>query len=492
MHATTQKILLGLSLATSSLMALPSSASVYGALYEVGNLTAATGNGINTEAVLTYVNSEDGFIAITTNDGGETEWWTSNQYGTSWTQSTTNPLDDYDCTQPGRHGIHTYQNAVYFGADCADGAQVFKVTGLNSVELEHTLVTDNTNANNYPTAAEVGRNLYFFYQGGYTQFDGSSWTDVEDAANQPNDAPLEASRQADGVVYLSFNGTVASFDGSSYEIMGDEYLEGVTVNNNNNLPSIEYFNDQLYVGNQDFDNGATLFKRDPADSTVDISHWDIVTDLTASNQIINKMLLSSTFGDDQYLVYFTSNHTDGVNVTAMDQDEVTTELIDAGLGGTNPENNSEVISAIRRSIIDRGTRKDVMLFSTQNTTDQTKIYILVVGERFAFTPTSRFRSPSTGTLVDHVQLGTRYRVVVPATKVKAGDRYTLYVEGEAVDTVTARSKRALTLRYKGSQQLATGDTFTVQVGRKMSYGKNDDQVVSTNEVMGEEVTVTVQ
>jgi hypothetical protein len=474
------------------MIALPTSASVYGALYEVGNLTAASGNGSNTEAVLTYVAGEDGFIAITTNHDGETEWWSSNKYATSWTRSSVNPLDDYDCTQPGRHGIHTYQDGVYFGADCAAGAQVFKVTGLNSVQLEHTLVTDNSIANNYPTAAEVGSNLYFFYQGGYTEFDGINWQDVEDASNQPNDAPLEASRQVDGVVYLSFNGTVASFDGTSYEIVGDEYLEGITENDNNNLPSIEYFNDQLYVGNQDFDNGATLFKRDPADSAADISNWDVVADLNSSNQIINKMLLSSTFGDDQYLVYFTSNHNDGVNVTAMDQDETMTDLLDAGLGGTDPENNSEVISAIRRSVIDRGTRKDVMLFSTQNTNDQTKIYILVIGKRFAFTPFSRFRSPSTEGLMDTTQAGKRYRVVVPATKVKAGDKYTLYVEGEAVDTVTAHSKRALTLRYKQAQQLSAGDTFTVQVGRKMSYGKDDAQILSSNEVMGAEVTVTVE
>lgn len=473
-------------------VAAPSQASVYGALYEVGNLTATSGNGSNTEAVLTYVAGEDGFIAITTNLDGETEWWTSDKFGITWTRSTVNPLEDYDCTQPGRHGIHTYNGGVYFGATCADGPTVFKLTGLESVEVQHTLVTDNELAVNYPTAAVVGDNLYMFFNGGYAEYDGTTWTDVTDAANQPNDAPLEASHQVDGVVYLAFNGTVASFDGSSYEIIGEEFLEGVTTSDNNNLPAIEYFNDLVYVGNQDFDNGATLFKRDPADTSVDPTAWDVVTDLASANTIINKMLLSSSFGGDRYLVYFTANQTEGVNIFAMDESETMTDLVDAGLGGTNPENNAEVISAIRRTINDRGTPRDVMLFSTQNYTDQTKVFVLVLGERFAFTPLGTTSAPSSAERVDTVNEGKRYRVVVPASKVKAGDKYTLYVDGEIVDTVTAQSKRALTLRYKASRLLEVDDSFTVQVGRQLSYGKGANQMISRNVVKGAEVTVTVQ
>lgn len=487
-----QRLLLITGLTGSALIAMPTQASVYGALYEVGNLTATTGNGANTESVLTYVPGEDGFIAITYNVAGETEWWTSDSYGITWTRSTTNPLEAYDCSKPGRHGIHTYDGSVYIGIGCAAGPTVFEITGLDSVELQHVTVTDNVGVENYPTAAVVNGNLYMFYNGGYAEYDGITWTDIETAANQPNDAPLEASRRVGDVVYLTFNGQVASFDGTSYEVIGDEYLENITVNDNNNLPAIEYFNNMVYVGNQDFDNGATLFKHDPTDSAADTSNWDVVTELDSDNTIINKMLLSSSFGGDRYMVYFTANHTEGVNIFAMDEAETMTELVDAGLGGTNPENNSEVISAIRRTVVDRGIGKDVMLFSTQNTTDETKVFILVLGERFAFTPLAQDSTPSTTTRTATLQEGTRYRVVVPASKVKAGDKYTLYVEGEAVDTVTARSKRALTLRYKGAANLAAEDTFTVQVGRKMSYGRGDDQVLSRNQVLGNEVTVTVE
>ncbi len=484
-------VVMSVSLSVLVTWALPSQAStVYGALYEVGNLTADTGNGTNTEAVLTYVAADDGFIAITTNNGGETEWWTSDEYGLTWERSTMNPLADYDCVQPGRHGIHTYDSGVYFGANCADGPTVFKITGLESVEVEHTLVTDNEIAVNYPTAAVVGDNLYMFFSGGYSEFDGTTWTDVTDAANQPNDAPLEASRQVDGHVYLAFNGQVATFDGESYEIIGDEWLEGITTNDNNNLPAIEHYNGYVYVGNQDMDNGATLFKRDPEDTSGDINNWDVVANLAADNTIINKMLRSASLSGDRYLVYFTSNHTAGVNIFAMDEAETMTELIDAGLGGTDPENNSEVISVIRRTVNDRGTPREVMLFSTQNTTDETKVFALIMGEDFGFTPLARF-NPSSGTnyLINE---GKTFRPTVPARKVKAGDVFTLYINGEAVKTVTARKKSAIHLRYKGSRTLEVGDTFTAQVGRQMTYGRGEDQVLSNNEILGREVTVTIE
>lgn len=491
MNTWIQRSLLSLGMLGLGMIAWPAGASVYGALYEVGNLTAATGNGSNTEAVLTYVDGEDGFIAITTNTTGETEWWTSDALATTWTRSSVNPLEDYDCTQPGRHGIHTYNGNVYFGANCAAGPTVFEITGLESVELEHVSTSTNELAANYPTAAELNDKLYLFYNGGYSEFDGATWSDVESAPNQPNDAPLEASRQVDGVIYLTFNGQVASFDGSSYEIIGDEYLENVTENDNNNLPAIEYFKDKVYVGNQDFDNGATLFTRDPADTTVDSSNWDVVSDLDPDNTIINKMLLSSSFGGDRYLVYFTSNQDEGVNIFAMDKSETMTELVDAGLGGTDPENNAEVISAIRRTVIDRGSLKSVMIFSTQNTADQTKIFVLNMGKHLAFTPLARF-SASSNNQTYSLAAGRRYRVTVPASKVRSGDKYTLYVNGEVVDTVRPHSKRAITLRYKQAEQLEADSEFDVEVGRQLSYGRGDAQLLSRNVIKGSSITVTVQ
>jgi hypothetical protein len=384
---------------------------------------------------------------------------------------------------------------VYFGAACADGPTVFEITGLESVELEHVYSDDTALAVNYPTAAVLDNSLYMFFNGGYSMYDGSTWTDVTDAANQPNDVPLEASRQVGDVVYLAFNGTVAAFDGSSYEILGDEYLDEITDDNehNYNLPAIQYFNDTIYVGNQDTANGASVFKRDPTDTTTATNNWDVVTQLDSDNTIINKMLLSSSFGGNRYLVYFTANQAEGVNMFAMDESETMTELVDAGLGGTNPENNTEVISVIRRTVTDRGTPREVLVFSTQNTTDQTKIFVLVMGDSFAFTPLARSSAAGAGTEhTDTVATSQRYRVVVPANKVKAGDKFTLYVDDEVVDTVTAKAKRALTLRYKASRLLAAGDSFTVQVGHQLSYGKGNNQVLSRNVVKGNSVIVTVK
>lgn len=470
--------------------ALPSSASVYGALYEVGNLTADTGNGLNYESILTYYHNEKEFVAITSNDGGETEWWTSDQYGLNWTRSTVNPLADYDCTQPGRHSIHTFQGEVYFGAQCADGAYIFKLTGTEAVSIEHI----NLLADNYPTTSIYDGKMYFFYDGGYTEFDGTTWTDVTTATNQPTGAPLEASRPYDGGIWLAFtSGEVMQFDGSAYTLMGDDYLEHITSTGGleYNLPAVEAAFDTVYVGNQDFTNGATLFKHDALDDDSDGELWEEVTTLDPDNTIINKMQLTQNLSGDRYLVYFTANGTEGVNIFAMDQAETMTELIDAGLGGTDAAHNTEVIDVIGRNIVDSDATRHMLFFSTQNRTDETKIYAMIVGDSLAFTPYGGHilsAKNSNATVTE----GQMLRVRIPARKVKKGDVYSLWVDGEKVMETTAKHKSSLLLKYKGAQNLASGTEFNIQVGRRISYGRGDNSLLSRNTVKGNEVTVIVE
>lgn len=480
--------------ATATLMAMIAlvgrsvhAASVYGSLYEVGNLTSATIPGNNFESVLTYHPASDGFIAITTVESGEVEWWTSNALGTAWTLSETNPLSEYNCLQPGRHGTHVFEDQVYFTAACEDGAYVFKLTGTESVELLHSITT----APGYPTTTDLNGTLYFFFNGGFTSFDGSSWTDVTTAANQPEGVPLEASIEDDGVLYLAFTtGEVASFDGASYTILNDP-SDGM-----GSLPSIEVFNDTIYVGNSvaaDEGEGAQLFKYDVDDVDADGELWEEVTQLDSENTIINKMQISQSFDGNRYLVYFTSNGTEGTNIVAMDEDEQMIDLVDAGLGGTNPENNQEVVDVVRRDVTVDDVTHHVMLFSTQNYDDETKVFILELGDDFAYTPLDgHFVSAKKKNKADiHLSEGSVLKVKVPKKKVSKGDVFTLWIDGEKVFSKTAKTGSSLTLRYKAAKKLDSGDTFTLQVGRRMSYGTGKSQVLARNTILGDELLVKV-
>ena len=468
-------------------------ASVYGSLYEVGNLQSASIPGDNFESIIMYYPGEDGFVAVTTSQTGESEWYTSDAYGTVWTLTETSPLDAYDCRQPGRHGIHVFEEEVYFSMACGDGGAIFKLTGQESAELVHQYA----DGAGYPVVAEYDGKLYYFFDGGFSVWDGASWTDTTTTANQPAGVPLEIATEFEDLMWLAFTtGEVATFDGTSYTIIGESYLEadGVELRPGNaNLPSIESFNDTVYVGNQDFLDGATLFKYDRDDVDEDEDLWEEVLDLDSDNSIINKMVVSQSFDGNQYLIIFVTNATEGVNILAMDEDENVVELIDAGLGGTNPENNTEVVDVIRRTVTVDGESHRVMLFSSQNDNDETKIFVLTLGDDFAYTPTDEhFVSAKKKQKTDvHLSEGSVLKVKVPKKKVNTGDVFSLWVDGEKVFTKTAKNGNTITLRYKASQKLDSGDTFTIQVGRKMSYGTGKTRVLARNTILGDELTVEV-
>ena len=252
---------------------------------------------------------------------------------------------------------------------------------------------------------------------------------------------------------------------------------------------MEVFNDTVYVGNSmaGSETGASLYKYDVASAT-----WVEVTQFDSDNRIVNKMQLSPTFGSNQFLIVFVANGVEGVNIFAVDQDDNIIELIDAGLGGTDPENNTEVVDVIRRDVTVGSTTYQVMLFSTQNRDDETKVFILTLGDDFAFTPTDTHVSAKNKKKADvHLSEGSVLKVRVPKKKVSKGDVFTLWVDGEKVATKTAKGKGVVTLRYKAAKKLDSGDTFQLQIGRRMSYGTGDAQLLARNIILGDELTVQI-
>lgn len=467
-------------------------ASVYGALYQTAHLEATDGS--NKESIVTYLPGTDGFIAITTNDTGS-EWWTSDELGLTWTMSETNPIGDLDCSQIGRHSVVITDDASYFGADCDTGPSIIKITGLGSAEVIHsnTLTTAG-----YPTATVLGDQIYMFFNGGYTMCESDVCEDSMDAVGQPDAVPLEAAVM-DEVAYLPFNnGTVTTFDGTSYTEIGNEYLEGLEAGCNCNLPAVGINNGTVYVGNQDFDNGATLFQYDPDDADGDGELWEVAEELSSSDTIINKMQKSQEIDDSNYLVFYTANGDTGTGIYALDEDGNTFSLIDSGLGGENPTNNMEVVSIVNRTVDDNGTSKKIMLFATQNYTDQTKIFVLnldadlavdVTTDSVVTTSTDRVAQAVT---VAAIAEGTVLRVRIPKSQVNKGDVFLLYVNGEKVDRVKATSKSAVTLKYAGAKNLPSGTKMKVKVGVRRAYGTGAAQLRSENIIKGARASVKIK
>lgn len=594
--------------------------SVYGALFEVGNLQADAGS--NDEVVLMYYPSEDGFIALTKNDDG-VEWWTSDKFGLKWTRNEDNPLADENCMQPGRHTVEEFNDTMYVGLTCESGAIILKLTSLTDGEIIHTRADEEaaveslaeqkqesiddkneekpedevkgeqpnedengcpdeenenfeedalevkslaekkqdpkqepkedkdeeksedeikgeqpsddseekTNGENncdnqgengpgnggnmasgYPTGAVLGDELFMFYDGGYTVCDTDDFcTDVTDAEDQPESVALEASSEYNGNIYLPFTtGEVMAFDGVSYTQIGENYFDSDATN----LPAAEVYNGNLYVGtdmNGD-GNGAAIFRYDLEDETAE---WELVAQLGEKNNIINKMQVSDEVDGASYLVYYTANAEEGTNILALDENEEEINLIDAGLGGENPENNSEVISVLNRVIDDNGEEKTVMLFGTKNEDDEGKVFALQLGADLAMTPTQdqittssdfsleitrKLQSKEKGknkgkTKVkkgDKGTTGSIFEVLLAKTDLVVGDVYTLYVNGKKVDRVKVKStKKDLTLEYRRSKSLKKGQKMTVQVGRNLAYGSGKKTVLSRNVVTGDKLNITV-
>ncbi|MCW1930230.1 MAG: hypothetical protein KIH62_002835 [Candidatus Kerfeldbacteria bacterium] len=490
------------------------SASIYGALYEGGNLVSTNGESMNGESVITYHPDHAGFIAITTNDAGA-EWWTSNATGTVWEQSTTNPLDGYGCTGVSRHAIATYKDEVYFGANCEEDsvaiARIFKLTSKDTVELLYSRTAGNEDFfSYYPASGVVNDTLYMFYNGGFTQYDGTTFTDVEDATGQTAGTPLEVTRAIDGVAYLpQVDGSVQTFDGSTYTTIGEDYLEDAIDSSNHNLPSAAIFNGTVYVGNQDFDNGATLFAYDPTDADTDSELWEVAATFDAEDTIINKMQVSQRVDGDRYLVIYTANAATGSNIYVMDTTGDVQKLVDSGLGETSPEYNVEVISAVRRTVTYGIVEKDIMLFATKNLTDQTKVFVLNLDTRLAFDAlpariisavedagvggSSRMRAQSMdSTPTATTAVGEEFVYKIKKKRVQTGALYSLWIDGVQVDEVVGYKGYPVTLSDANVANLESGDTFEMQVGVQPVYGRKAGKVLATNVIMGDPLTVTVQ
>lgn len=472
--------------------ALAADASVYGALYQTAHLE--TTDGTNTESVVTYLPGTDGFIAITTNSAG-VEWWTSDALGLTWTKSESNPLEDLGCVSVGRHSVVITDDASYLGADCEAGPTVVKITGLDSAEAIHN--NDLTTAG-YPTATVLNDSIYMFFNGGYTVCVSDACTDVTTAVGQPNSVPLEAAT-ADGVAYLPFStGVMTTFDGTSYTQIGDGYLEDGDECFNCNLPAVGINNGTVYVGNQDFDNGATLFQYDPDDADGDGELWEVTKELSSSDTIINKMQASAEIDGSNYLVFYTSNGDTGTGIYALDEDGNVFSLIDSGLGGDNPTNNMEVVSIVNRTVEDGGTNKKIMLFATQNMTDQTKIFVLNLDEDLAVDVTtesivtSQLDRATGAVTASAITEGSVLKVKIPKSQVNVGDKFILYIDGEKVDSVKATSKAAITLKYKGAKNLDSGTKMKVRVGVRRAYGSGEDQIRSENIIKGTRTTVKIK
>lgn len=466
-------------------------ASVYGALYQTAHLEAADGS--NLESVVTYLPGTDGFIAITTNETG-VEWWTSDELGLIWTKSVTNPMEGLGCTQPGRHSVVITDDASYFGADCTAGPTIIKITGLETIEVLHT---NTLTTAGYPAAAVIGDDVYMFFNGGYTVCSEDVCTDVDDATGQPTGVPLEVAVE-DTIAYLPIGEGVYTFDGTSYTQIGDGYLEGLEEGCNCNLPAIGVFNGDVYVGNQDFDNGATLFKYDPEDADGDGELWESAHQFAVSDMIINKMQLSQEIDGSNYLVVYTSNADEGTGIFAVQEDGTILSLVDSGLGGDNPTNNTEVVSIVNRTVDDSGESKKIMLFATQNYTDQSKIFVLNLDADLAVDvsadnvlSTSQTRSAKAITSAS-INEGSVLKVKIPKSQVNAGDRFILYVNGDKVDSVKASTKSSITLKYKGAKELPSGTTLKVKVGVRRAYGSGEDLIRSENIITGERVKVKIK
>ncbi|MFH0818398.1 MAG: hypothetical protein V1898_00155 [Patescibacteria group bacterium] len=462
--------------------------SLYGALYEVGNLVSA--DGLNKEIVLAYYPSADGFIALTANDTG-LEWWTSDSLGMNWVVSDSNPLAEYGCTMAGRHTVITYNDEVYFAATCGQDANIFKLTGLESAELVHTnsLCEESEFTLGYPTASLLNGNLYMFFNGGYTVFDGSTWEEVTDAEGQVDGVPLEVSSEQDGFVYeAQTTGQVQIFDGTTLDTIGENYLEELTISPDANLPAIEAFNDKVYVGNADFANGASIFRYDG-------STWDEYYQLGSEDSIVNKMQLSDEIDGSNYLVFYTANSTLGTTIYAINEQEDVIQLINSGLGGNDPENNSEVVSIVNRTVSDNGTEKDIMLFGTKNMIDNGKVFVLDLGTDLAINASrgNVISAPNTMAVKKATtKKGKVFKYKIRKSLVKKGEVYSLWINGKQVAKKKASKKKAVTLTYKKVKYKKVGESFNVKIGVKHIYGTGDNRTLARNVILGKRIKVTVR
>lgn len=292
---------------------------------------------------------------------------------------------------------------------------------------------------------------------------------------------------------------MTSFDGTTYTIIGTDFLEGLDVLPEQmmdyNLPAAEVYNDSVWVGNVDFTNGASLFMYDPEDTDEDSELWEEAYQLDADDKIINKMHLGEDIGGSDFLVFYTSNATAGTHIFGIGPSNNVFPLVDSGLGGVDPENNTEVVSITKRTVTDGKVDKELMLFSTQNLTDQTKIFGLVLGTDLSFDVTkdslvgvqNRSVTRKSAAAKKSKQLTLRknkkLKVKIKKKDVNKGDRFILYINDKKTKTKTSKKKKAVLLTKK-LKKYKVGNKITVQVGVRRAYGQGKDRQYSTNVIMG--------
>lgn len=136
-----------------------------------------------------YYPEENGFIAVTNNEGGS-EWWTSDALGGNWVASENNPLAEFGCTMVGRHSPVIYNGSFYFAANCGEDNLILRLTGSETVEIEYTYTAEEGQLGGFPTATVLDNKLYMFTNGGHAVYDGTTWTMVTDSKTNQKLCPL--------------------------------------------------------------------------------------------------------------------------------------------------------------------------------------------------------------------------------------------------------------------------------------------------------------
>ena len=73
-----------------------------------------------------------------------------------------------------------------------------------------------------------------------------------------------------------------------------------------------------------------------------------------------------------------------------------------------------------------------------------------------------------------------------------GEVYSLWIGNKKVDNERVKSKKAITLTYKGAKNKKAGQVFKAQIGVKHIYGQGENQQRARNIIKGNKIKVTVR
>lgn len=531
-----------------------SASTLYGSLYEVAELESAPGEVTpgdnrsgNYESVVMAVKDYSGsttlkrFLAVTHNDVGGVDLFYSDEYALNWEEidlvikeNNEEIQDEVRCTNVGRHSLQLFNEDVYFSFHCTPYPLIIRVqdgtTDTGGEPWFEVVYNDDTTSGGLgvgaaPTAANIGQYLYFFMnQDVIRSSDGENWEEVT-PVNYPTGSPLEASRslidvEGEKYIILPFgNGEVYKFYGTDASLPSMTLIGSGFLNDSHakNLPSTGVFQGEAYVGSQNSDDGARLSKWDGEGTTT----WTDVVDYSSvdpNNTIINKMVNTQNFNNDRYLIFFTANQTDGTEVSAVDKTGSLVQLVDNGLGGTDSDNNNEVVSAIKQTTMGTTDDQPIVIFATQaldTTVSETKIFLLQLSTMYATNPALDYFNEdvdfgSSATITgfgvaaktknkNRVALlseGEVLTVTVPKKKVRDGYRYFLQVKQleedtsttssswTTVDSATGEKNSPVQLEYTGAQNKSAGDKFHIRILTQTAYGPEGDRVLATKKHAG--------